>query len=626
MNKKYGYCRVASCAPETVAGNIAKNAAALAQMAKECAARGADIAVFPALALTGASCGDLFASDSFLDCALEEFAASFLPATASSSTLFFVGLPLRSGNKVYSCTVAAGQGRVVAVFPARRSSPGERVFGAMRPGESLDFNLGKAGRFTAVPRQKIRLNGDDRMLVSVYAGDNEDDFGAATILVRPSAGLASAGKLSRELGFAQALTSQYAAAMVCANAGLGESTADGVYGGELSIVEAGTVLARSVSLPEGEDRVQIADVDVSALCWRRRRAGIDSASAVGATVVDYDSSVKDDEQLLRPVSSRPFLPDGQESREKYCDEVVLLQSAALAARFRRTGAKSAVVGISGGLDSAMALVACAEAFDRLGMPRSGICAITMPGFGTTGRTYGNSVNLCEGLGVTLKEIPIAEACRQHFKDIGHPETQHDVVFENVQARERTQILMDVANQCGGLVIGTGDMSENALGWCTYNGDHMSMYAVNAGLPKTVIRAVVQRYAEQSANGKVKDALLDILATPVSPELLPAAADGNIAQKTENTLGPYEVHDFIIFEFLSNGSGREKILFLLKKAFGDEFGANELENWLNLFFRRFFSQQFKRACQPDAPDVLGLSLCARNAWVMPSDVSGSVFGN
>ena len=287
---------------------------------------------------------------------------------------------------------------------------------------------------------------------------------------------------------------------------------------------------------------------------------------------------------------------------------------------------NAVIGISGGLDSAVALLACTAAFDRIKKPRTDIIAVTMPGFGTTGRTYDNSLKLCKGLGVTLREIPISDACRQHFKDIGHPEDLHNIVYENAQARERTQILMDIANQSDGIVLGTGDMSENALGWCTYNGDHMSMYAINAGLPKTVIRAVAENCAEHLDDKEAKAALLDILATPGSPELLPASEAGDILQKTESTLGPYEIHDFAIYELLGNGSGKDKIQFLLNRAFGNAYPSENLEKWLNLFFKRFFTQQFKRTCQPDAPDIFELSLSARDGWAMPSDTSGSVFSN
>ena len=409
-------------------------------------------------------------------------------------------------------------------------------------------------------------------------------------------------------------------AYVFSSCGFGESTTDTVFAGNAIICENGEVVAESERF-KMEEQLVITDIDIDKIRHLRQiNTTFAESRSMHASVAEFVQTLpveeKKDTTLLRKIDSHPFIPSADRIDE-CCREILSIQSLGLAKRLLHTHAKSSVVGISGGLDSTLALLVCVNTYDMLGLDRKGIVGVTMPGFGTTDRTYHNAVNLMQQLGITVREISIKDACLQHFSDIGHDVNNHDVTYENAQARERTQILMDVANQAAGMVIGTGDLSELALGWATYNGDHMSMYGVNASVPKTLVRYVVEWYANNTDEEIVKQLLLDIVNTPISPELIPADEDGNIKQVTEDLVGPYELHDFFLYQVLEYGYSPAKIYYLACNAFEGEFDAATIKKWLTTFFRRFFNQQFKRSCLPDGPKV-GLSLSPRGDWRMPSD--------
>ena len=414
------------------------------------------------------------------------------------------------------------------------------------------------------------------------------------------------------------------AAYLYCSAGFGESSTDLVFAGHALVAENGAVLAVSERFSLGEQLV-VADVDCQLLRNDRcRTTTFRHSGAGGRTTVAVTMPVADDRPFDRTVEAMPFVPAEDDRRHSRCEEILNIQATGLARRLAHTRSTKAVVGISGGLDSTLALLVTVRAFDRLGLDRQGIVGITMPGFGTTGRTYGNALTLMRGLGVTAREIPIRAACEQHFRDIGLPEDDRSTTYENAQARERTQILMDVANREGALVVGTGDLSELALGWATYNGDQMSMYGVNASVPKTLVRHIVEWYAAHCAEGSVREVLCDVAATPVSPELLPADAEGGIAQKTEELVGPYELHDFFLYRFVRQGFPPAKILFLAERAFGRRYDRATILRWMKTFFSRFFSQQFKRSAMPDGPKVGSVALSPRGDWRMPSDASAAVW--
>jgi NAD+ synthase (glutamine-hydrolysing) len=415
------------------------------------------------------------------------------------------------------------------------------------------------------------------------------------------------------------------AAYVYAGAGAGESSTDVVYSGHCLVAENGVVLAESERFGFGGS-VAVADVDLQWLGHDRLHGTSfrdDETVAAFRTVKVALGAVGGDEGLMRPVAARPFVPGMKADRQAVCEEIFAIQSTGLARRLMAAGAKSAVIGLSGGLDSTLALLVMLKGLERAGLPRSMAVAVTMPGFGTSERTRSNAEALAEALGVTLRTVPIGAAVRQHFADIGHAEERHDVVYENAQARERTQVLMDVANQTGGLVVGTGDLSESALGWCTFNGDHMSMYHVNAGVPKTLVRYLIEWCAEELYSEEAGEVLRDIAATPISPELLPLDAEGGIEQKTEDVVGPYELHDFFLYHLVRHGSSREKIRYLARRAFAGTEHEGVIERWLEVFLKRFATQQFKRSVMPDGPKVGSVALSPRGDWRMPSDWMGEL---
>ena len=597
---------------------------------RQASEKGVQIIAFPELSVTGYTCLDLFAQQTLLDGA-EAALLQLVSNTADLDILTIVGVPLRTENRLINAAVVFQKGAIRGVVPKTylpnyKEFQEQRWFTSATELRESTISIGKeeypmgshllfrSGRLTA----GIEICED--LWVPVPPSSLLTMEGANIIF-----NLSASNELIGKHAYLRSLICQQSArcmaGYVYASSGFGESSTDLVFAGNGIIAENGNLLAESPRFTM-EEQLVISEIDIETLQNDRQvntsfMYGTSGLPKEKAQVVDFQVRIPDGFSLTRPVDPHPFTPSGEALKER-CEEIFHIQVAGLAKRLVHAHAQTAVVGISGGLDSTLALLVTVMTFDALKMPRGQIIGITMPGFGTTDRTYTNACDLIRSLGVTLKEIPIKEACLQHFRDIDHDPSVHDVTYENSQARERTQLLMDVANQKNGLVIGTGDLSELALGWATYNGDHMSMYGVNGSIPKTLVKYLV----EWVANHKVDDAsrltLLDIVDTPISPELIPADENGNIKQKTEDLVGPYELHDFFLYHFLRFGSHPSKIYFLAQKAFAGIYDNATVKKWLYTFCRRFFQQQFKRSCLPDGPKVGSVSLSPRGDWRMPSD--------
>ena len=597
---------------------------------RQASEKGVQIIAFPELSVTGYTCLDLFAQQTLLNGA-EAALLQLVSNTADLDILTIVGVPLRTENRLINAAVVFQKGAIRGVVPKTylpnyKEFQEQRWFTSATELRESTISIGKeeypmgshllfrSGRLTA----GIEICED--LWVPVPPSSLLTMEGANIIF-----NLSASNELIGKHAYLRSLICQQSArcmaGYVYASSGFGESSTDLVFAGNGIIAENGNLLAESPRFTM-EEQLVISEIDIETLQNDRQvntsfMYGTSGLPREKAQVVDFQVRIPDGFSLTRPVDPHPFTPSGEALKER-CEEIFHIQVAGLAKRLVHAHAQTAVVGISGGLDSTLALLVTVMTFDALKMPRGQIIGITMPGFGTTDRTYTNACDLIRSLGVTLKEIPIKEACLQHFRDIDHDPSVHDVTYENSQARERTQLLMDVANQKNGLVIGTGDLSELALGWATYNGDHMSMYGVNGSIPKTLVKYLV----EWVANHKVDDAsrltLLDIVDTPISPELIPADENGNIKQKTEDLVGPYELHDFFLYHFLRFGSHPSKIYFLAQKAFAGIYDNATVKKWLYTFFRRFFQQQFKRSCLPDGPKVGSVSLSPRGDWRMPSD--------
>ncbi len=638
---KYGFYRVACAAPRVTVADVSANCANIKSLVDEAASRGADAVVFPEMCVTGYTCADLFHSSRLLtgaDAALGELAAH---SASASGMLIAVGAPLRIGAALYNCAVLMADGDLLAVVP-KTYIPNYNEFYEKRwfaSSASLSpsvKSVNVAGR--QVPLLACKPLEHKGVLVGVEICE---DLWAP---VPPSSTLALAGAelllnlsasddLIGKRRYIEELVGHQSASCICAyayaSAGFGESSIDLVFDAKLLVAENGRMLARNSRWQSG-NQIVVCDVDIEAI--RRDRLhnttfddcrahfGVDAA----VTVALPEDKGAEPFVLLRDVDPHPFVPASDERLRERCEEIINIQVAGLAQRLAATRTKTLVVGISGGLDSTLALLVATRTFDRLGLDRKGIHGITMPGFGTTDRTHTNALTLMETLGVSRREISIVPAVRQHFSDIGHDADVHDVTYENSQARERTQILMDIANQLGGMVLGTGDLSELALGWATYNGDHMSMYGVNSGVPKTLVKHLTRYFADITENACERVALLDIIDTPISPELIPAEADGTIRQKTEDLVGPYELHDFFLYYTLRYGFTPARIYLLACKAFGEEYSREVILKWLKTFFRRFFTQQFKRSALPDGPKVGSVCLSPRGDWRMPSDASSALW--
>ena len=635
---KFGFVKVAAAIPAVKVADCRFNAQQTETQIAVADGRGAQVVIFPELNLTGYSCGDLFGQQILLEQA-ELALMQVMNNTRQLDIISIVGMPVMANSTLLNCAVVFQKGKILGAVP-KTYLPNYKEFY-----EHRWFASAEAHPDTLT----VRLCGQTVSVSANLLFDTPDVCFGIEICedvwapIPPSSELALKGaevifnmsadteNISKHQYLRSLLAQQSArclAGYVFASSGFGESTTDVVFAGNAMIYENGTLLAEADRFSFDEQLV-MSEIDIEHL--RAERLG---NTTFAASVQKYGQSpalhvITEQVQgrglaLTRPVEAHPFIPSGGQLLDERCEEIFSIQVAGLAKRLVHTGCRTVVVGISGGLDSTLALLVCVKAFDKLGLPRKGVVGITMPGFGTTDRTYGNALSLMGSLQVTCKEISIKDACIQHFQDIGQDMSLHDVTYENGQARERTQILMDYANKVGGLVIGTGDLSELALGWATYNGDHMSMYGVNVSIPKTLVRYLVNWVAQTGVDMLSRNTLLDIIDTPISPELIPADESGNIRQKTDDLVGPYELHDFFLYHFLRFGSRPAKIFYLAEMAFKGVYDSTTIKKWLTVFFRRFFSQQFKRSCLPDGPKVGSVSLSPRGDWRMPSDASAALW--
>jgi len=602
--KDYGFLRVAAAVPVVKVASVKDNVKNICSLIDKAEAKEASLVLFPELSVTGSTCGDLF-YNSLLIREAENGISEITEHTKGKQAVVVVGAPVSVEGRLYNCSVVIRDGEVACVVPKTGISGNQARW--FTSGEDcplspyVQFTLGEA-------------------LVGV--GTEAEAAGAHIVLIPSAENELVMSDIRRRRQF-EVLSHNNICAYVHASAGFGESTQDGVYAGAASIWENGDLLNENNRFSM-EGSLITADIDIEKLDLLRKRSPESSGYESCETIDLGDACNTDFEvELCRHTDPSPFLPAGKE--DSRCREVLSLQTAGLMTRLNHIGCKSAIIGISGGLDSTLALLVTVMAADRLGWSRDRIIGVTMPGFGTTSRTKNNAWDLMHALGITCMEISIKAACEQHFTDIGHDISVHDATYENSQARERTQILMDLANKEGGIVIGTGDLSELALGWATYNGDHMSMYGVNADIPKTLVRSLVKWAAENCfEDSEIRKTLLDIVDTPISPELLPANDKGEIQQVTEDLVGPYELHDFFLYNFVRNGFAPEKILFLARKALGGTYDDETIKKWLKTFMRRFFNQQFKRSCMPDGPKVGSVGLSPRGDWHMPSDAWSTLF--
>ena len=622
---KHGYIRVAAATPDVKVADPQFNRENIVRLIREGIERNTKIMVFPELCLTAYTCADLFGQDALLSKAKEELKV-IVKETEGSDLLAFIGLPWERDGKLYNTAAAVQNGRILGLIP-KTNLPNYSEFYELRyfePGNKKPVMISWEGY--EIPMGTDLLFACKEIPGLVIGTEICEDawvpnppsirhaVAGATVIVNCSASDETTGK---DL-YRRSLITGHSASLVCgyiyANAGEGESTQDLVFGGQNLIAENGLLLAESKRF--GNETIY-ADMDLERLIHERRRMTTFPAPDRENYLVIPFTMEQVELDLKRRIDPRPFVPDGEAERNRRCEEILSIQAMGLKKRLAHTGCKDVVIGISGGLDSTLALLVTARAFDMLEIPRNRIHAITMPCFGTTDRTYQNACILTEKLEAELTEVNIREAVSIHFRDIGHDPDQHDVTYENSQARERTQILMDLANRFGGLVIGTGDMSELALGWATYNGEHMSMYGVNASVPKTLVRHLVRYYADTCEEEALKEVLMDVLDTPVSPELLPPK-DGEIAQKTEDLVGPYELHDFFLYQILRFGTRPSKVYRMALAAFNHQYEPEVILKWLKVFYKRFFSQQFKRSCMPDGPKVGSVAVSPRGDLRMPSD--------
>ena len=625
----YGFVKTAAVTPKIKVADVAHNGAEIEKLMREASKAKPAIIVFPELCLTGATCGDIFRQDLLLNGAKEEL-KRLIKVSEEVSGLVFVGLPWEHRGKLYNVAAAFEGGQLLGIVPKTYFKEAGNFTAGKKGYEYIDFEgemipFGTSLLFTC--------ENDKNLVVAAEIGEDlwaADPVSTAHALCGATviAGLAACDEGTGKRAYRQQLlkgqTAKLHCAYIYANAGEGESTTDFVYSGNNLVAENGTVLAEAVPYETG---ILASEIDLELLVGERRRNPLfETKNPVDSDYLEVDFAAEEAaEQILisRKIDESPFVPKTRAEWEARCEEILAIQVNGLKKRLEHTWCNHAVIGISGGLDSTLALLVAALAFDRLGKPRSCIRAVTMPCFGTTDRTYNNACELTRRLGAELQEVDIKNAVRTHFADIGHDENKHDVTYENSQARERTQVLMDIANQLGGMVIGTGDMSELALGWATYNGDHMSMYGVNGSVPKTLVRHLVRYYAETCNDEKLSEILLDVLDTPVSPELLPPK-DGEIAQKTEDLVGPYELHDFFLYYILRYGFSPAKIYVMAQAAFAGEYDKETIKKWLQTFYRRFFAQQFKRSCLPDGPKVGSVGVSPRGDLKMPSDACAALW--
>ena len=637
----YGFIRIAASSLEMRVGDVSYNTLCISKMMATASKQGASIVLFPELSLTGYTCADLFAQSLLIDKSVEcllKLAAD----TKRFNISAIVGLPIAHNSRLYNCAAFLAQGKVVGIVPKiflpnTQEFYEQRWFTSGSVLEPVDINIGNElvpfannllFKAENVPGCTIGIEiCEDLWAVEPPSGPQA--IAGATLIFNPSASNELLGKSAYRKDLVRMQSGRCLAAYAYASSGPGESSTDLVYSGHCLVAENGAILAESERF-NFESQIIYADIDLGKIQHDRLCNSSYSTSETAAffeTLRFTLSGQKSSKSLygsLRPQSSTPFVPTDPQVRAVTCREIFSIQSTGLAKRLRHTGVKKVVIGISGGLDSTLALLVALHAFDIMGLDRKGIIAVTMPGMGTSERTKNNANELMKLIQVNQRLIPILDAIKQHFVDIGHNGKTLDVTYENAQARERTQILMDIANQSGGLVIGTGDLSEAALGWCTFNGDHMSMYHVNIGVPKTLVRYIIEWCADEEFSGKISEVLQDICETPITPELLPVTKAGNIQQITEDIVGPYELHDYFLFQMVRNGFGPAKILYMAQMAFAGRYDRTRILRWLEVFITRFFSQQFKRSAMPDGTKVGTVALSPRGDWRMPSDASAEVW--
>lgn len=646
---KYGYLRVAAAYPIVELADPETNSLRIADMMTRLAGKGARLIVFPELCLTGYTCGDLLNQPILPDSAMKQL--GFLQNVSKDlDTTVVVGLPVRYRGRLYNCAAIVKEGEILGIVP-KCYIPNYDEFYEQRwfsSGLYLDLPAGKQYNTIRLGDKEIPfgINLLFRIDEAIFGVEICEDMwvpnppstvmtvAGADVIANLSATNEVIEKHAYLLSLIKERSSRCKCGYVYSSAGAGESSTDLVFSGNAIIAEEGQILCKTPRFKRQEGYA-IADIDIQKLRNSRQRQSSFGQNDFALPVLGTSNDIKthniDRKDLLREIPAYPFVPSDTSTRKEQCDEITSIQSWGLEQRLEATGCRKLVIGISGGLDSTLALLVAVKAFDNLGYDRKGILGVTMPGFGTSDRTHDNAVELMKKMGITHKEISIANAVEGHFKDIGQSKEVHDATYENSQARERTQILMDLANKTGGMVLGTGDLSELALGWCTYNGDQMSMYGVNASVPKTLVRHLVG-YLAEDYDEETKHILLDVVNTPISPELVPTDKEGQIAQKTEDLVGPYDLHDFFIYHMLEEGCNPRKIFMLACKAFAEGpyadnrpvFSREEIKKWLITFLRRFFSQQFKRSCMPDGPKVGTVSLSPRGDWRMPSDAKSKLW--
>ena len=635
--RELGMIRVAAVSPALKVADVAFNLAAIEEATLQAADQGVQLLVFPELAMTGYSCGDLFYQQSLLE-KVRDGLTTLTALSEQTGMILIVGAPVRQSGRLFNAAVVMSHGRICGVVPKTYLPNTQEFYEERWFSSAFDLVDDQLAWLDEAPPFGTDLLFDvDGMPDCLFGIEICEDAwvanppsgamaaAGATLLINLSASPVILGKCSYRRALVESQSARCLSAYLYASAGPGESSTDLVFSGHSLVAEYGQVLAETERF-QFASQVAVADIDVQRLVHERLRNNSYAASMTDQDflLIPVEVTERQADDLLRPIARMPFVPTAQVERRQRCEEIFAIQTTGLMKRLMHTGSQKVVLGISGGLDSTLALLVTVKAFDRLKWSRNDILAVTMPGFGTTARTKGNAETLAAELGVDLRMISIDAAVNQHFADIGQDPDNHDITYENSQARERTQILMDLANQVGGLVVGTGDLSELALGWATYNGDHMSMYGVNASVPKTLVRYLIEWCAEAEFSGKTAEVLHDVCATPVSPELLPPDEDGAISQKTEDHVGPYELHDFFLFQVVRNQFAPRKILDLACRAFAEDYSQAEVLKWLQLFYRRFFAQQFKRSCLPDGPKVGSVSLSPRGDWRMPSDASANLW--
>ncbi len=634
-----GYLRVAAVSPRVNVADVNYNVQQIANACHELKSKGVAVALFPELSVTGYTCGDLFHQRTLLDAAKSAI-IRLADLSQQLDMAIVVGAPIEVGSELYNCAVVLCGGHVVAIVPKtylpEYNEYNEKRWFVEADGSKETRHVKINDDVVAFGNNVLLSLGDIKMgieicedLWSPIPPSSHMALAGAQVILNLSASNDLIGKYDYLRDLIKQQSARCIAAYVYAGAGYGESSTDMVFDGKTLIAENGKLLEESVRWNTDTIYV-ISDIDIEAINRDRMHMRTFSDCAHKESARNYCCyslpilSCESDDKLYRTINPHPFLPSDDACVDNCCEEIINIQVAGLVRRLEATNTRSLVVGVSGGLDSTLALLVATKAFDRLGYDRAGIVGVTMPGFGTTDRTYNNALTLMRTLGITMREISIVASVEQHFSDIGHDKHVHDVTYENSQARERTQLLMDIANQVVGMVLGTGDLSELALGWATYNGDHMSMYGINAGVPKTLVKYLVRWFALRSVEDDEREALNDVIETPISPELIPGDEQGNIQQKTEDLVGPYDLHDFVLYYVLRYGFAPSRIYFLARKAFVGVYDDSTIKHWMKVFYRRFFTQQFKRSCLPDGPKVGSVCLSPRGDWRMPSDASSDLW--